>query len=256
MNSIYACSVKLGSSGECKIILRDLLSARGLFLDAYHRYLYVVDHKKRVIKRTRLLTVDDILGGDSEELTPSTILSTDLVPDLGDIFYMTVHAKGGQNTLIWSEFSGKIRMSGLNDTAHSKVIFSTHEYTYSVNVMDNATQYSNYYQSTIMKTTLISSTTTTTNVNEEEAVVPEISSTTDEETTTTMTTTEEEKAKEDEEAITTTTTTTTTTTSFTTTIEEEATTTLPTTETTSTTATSPTTTSTESSTTTSEEIGN
>lgn len=175
LNQIYACSVKASESSlPCKIILRDLLSARGLYLDAYHRYLYVVDHKKRVIKRTRLLASTEELHALGEDLSATSILSTDMVHDLGDLFYMTVFSRPHTTSLIWSEFSGKIKMSPLNDTTHSRVIFSTNEYTYSVNVMDNST-YAGYYKTSSSTTTTTTTTTTT----------PVVETTTADETTTT-----------------------------------------------------------------------
>lgn len=206
-------------AGTCKIILRDLLSARGLYLDPYHRYLYIVDHKKRVIKRTRLLASVDEVATLNEDLSSTTILSTDIAHDLGDLFYMTVYGArtassssnipspvvaapntnpppltgNTQYMLIWSEFSGKIRMSQLNDTAHSRVIFTTSEYTYSVNVMDNSTNSGYYKTNVVPATTTVTTTTTTSTIEEttEEATTTEedVMTTTEETTTTTMTTT-------------------------------------------------------------------
>lgn len=43
LNYVYACPLK---QSDCKIIARDLISARGLYLDSKKRNLFVVDHKK------------------------------------------------------------------------------------------------------------------------------------------------------------------------------------------------------------------
>ena len=139
LNYVYACSLQQTQRDDCRIIARDLLSARGLFLDSPNRYLYVVDHKKKVIKRINLASSAQSAHFENTNTNMiSTVLSADTTPDIGDIFYMTIYDKSGVAKLVWSEFSGKIKMSNLNDASNYKVIFSTNEYTYSINLMDNS----------------------------------------------------------------------------------------------------------------------
>ena len=110
-------------------------------MDSVNRFLYVVDHKKKVIKRINLQASQSV-GNEAASSTGNavtTVLSSETTPDIGDIFYMTIYDKAGTAKLVWSEFSGKIKMSNLNDAANYKLIFSTNEYTYSINLMDNST---------------------------------------------------------------------------------------------------------------------
>lgn len=174
LNYVYSCSFSQPNRDDCKIIARDLQSARGLYLDAVNRHLYVVDHKKRNLKKIKLKTFDQ---AKQEELflsqSPSTsmiynnllasyqqfdqinngemdssngvktILSQEIMPDIGDIFYMCLYKnRYNINILMWTEFSGKVKVSSLNNTADYKVLFSTNEYTYSINIMDNSTSLS------------------------------------------------------------------------------------------------------------------
>jgi hypothetical protein len=184
LNYIYACSLQ---TNECRIIVRDLVSARGVYLDANTRHLYVVDHKKRNIKRTQLDGVEDGSGGSGTssmvaQNTVTTLISPDTVPDIGDIFYMTIYRKNNLNMLIWSEFSGKIKISSLNDTSNYRVVFSTNEYTYSVNIMDNSTHLTQPGTTTSSTTT---PTTTMTTTEEETTTTQETSTTTPEYVSTT-----------------------------------------------------------------------
>ena len=134
LNYVYACSLKQNEQTEpCRIIARDLVSARGLYLDSLNQQLYVVDHKKKKIKKIRL--IDQQQQAEDIE-TSSTLLSADVMPDLGDVFYMCIYGK--TNTLIWSEFSGKIKISDLNNLSKFKLLFSTNEYTYSISLMENS----------------------------------------------------------------------------------------------------------------------
>jgi hypothetical protein len=146
LNYVYACSMRqIDVDSDCKIIVRDLQSARGMYLDSANRFLYVVDHKRRNIKRVKLPQVDDSNNlsvssnyaylTENYDQSVSMILSSEIMPDLGDIFYVTLF----KNMLIWSEFSGKIKVSNLNDKTNYATIFSTSEYIYSVNIMDNST---------------------------------------------------------------------------------------------------------------------
>jgi hypothetical protein len=140
LNYVYACSMRQVDRSDCKIVMRDLVSTRGLYLDAESRFLYAVDHKKRNIKRVRLPTnplVDYHL--DNYEDGVDTILSTEVISDLGDTFYMTLY----KNMLIWCEFSGKVKMAHMNNTSQYVTVFTSNEYTYSVNIMDNVTLSSN-----------------------------------------------------------------------------------------------------------------
>lgn len=150
---VYECP--LSGETDCRVIVRDLVSARGLYIDSPNRALYVVDHKKRLIKRT-------ILGLHNSESEVQTILNAETQSDLGDVFYLTLF----KNYVIWTEFSGKIKIANLHDLSTYKLLFSTNEYTYSVNLMDNSTtMYSSisYRQTTTAPaTTNIPTTTTTT----------------------------------------------------------------------------------------------
>lgn len=156
LNYVYACSLQQTQRDDCRIIARDLQSARGLFLDSVNRFLYVVDHKKKVIKRINLAAQDSIENTSNNMIT--TVLSSDTTPDIGDIFYMTIYDKLGIPKLVWSEFSGKIKMSNLNDASNFKLLFSTNEYTYSINLMDNST--TNFSPVTRISTTFVPSSTT------------------------------------------------------------------------------------------------
>jgi len=153
LNYVYACSLKqqTESGGEtCRIIIRDLVSARGLYLDTINRDLYVVDHKKKKIEKVKL---------NDEPDSVSTLISADTIPDIGDVFYMCIENRS--NSLIWSEFSGKIKVSSLNDISNYKLLFSTNEYTYSISIMDNSTYSVNYIETTTIPTTSTTTTTTT-----------------------------------------------------------------------------------------------
>jgi hypothetical protein len=177
LNYVYACYLKQSDRSDCVVIARDLLSARGLYLDSVNRYLYVVDHKKKKIQRIKLAklsssspssagtltneylsniglaltnqyqageTNSNGAAGGEEALGPNgfgqskTIVSAETTPDVGDIFYTTLYNKSNTYLIIWSEFSGKIKASYLNDTYNYRVLFTTNEYTYSVALMDNS----------------------------------------------------------------------------------------------------------------------
>lgn len=168
LNYVYACPLKFS---DCKIIARDLVSVRGLYLDSINRNLYVVDHKKKVIKKIRLNSHENQYFADANSIYDPTLIETtsniqtilgpDTVPDIGDVFYMTLFNRPNLNAIIWSEFSGKIKMSSLNDTSNYRVLFSTNEYTYSVNILDNSTvQYKPKPTSTVPVTTTTTTTTT------------------------------------------------------------------------------------------------
>ncbi|RNA00369.1 hypothetical protein BpHYR1_029204 [Brachionus plicatilis] len=166
---VYECP--LGLKSDCRIIVRDLLSARGLFLDSLNRQLYVVDHKKKLIKRVTLKS-------DNSENEVETILNFEGEPEFGDVFYVTLF----KNYIIWTEFSGKVKISNLDNLNTYNVLFSTNEYVYSVSLMDNSTKVYKPYRpsSHIPMTTFSSSTYTTTTTT---------STTTTTKTTTTTTTT-------------------------------------------------------------------
>ena len=139
LNYVFACSLRQSDPSDCRIIVRDLVSARGLYLDEVNRHLYVVDHKKRNIKRIRLPSNPqfDYRYERYEDESISTVLSTEIISDLGDTFYMTIF----KNFLVWCEFSGKVKISWLNNTSQYGTVFATNEYTYSVNIMDNSTNF-------------------------------------------------------------------------------------------------------------------
>lgn len=144
LNYVYVCPLSgesdwSSSIGDCRILVRDLVSARGLHLDPVNRYLYVVDHKRRNIKRVKLANTPETVYDpiDNDEVAPvDTVIGVDSVPDLGDTFYMTLYG----DMIIWSEFSGKIKIALTNSTSSYRTVFSTtSEYAYSVSIMDNST---------------------------------------------------------------------------------------------------------------------
>lgn len=173
LNYVYACSLHQTQRDDCRIIARDLQSARGLFLDSVNRFLYVVDHKKKVIKRINLDIQDSTENTANNMIT--TVLSSETTPDIGDIFYMTIYDKLASPRLVWSEFSGKIKMSNLNDASNFKLLFSTNEYTYSINLMDNSTM--NLNPATRSSTLFMSSSTTSIITTSPPLPIPSTSST-------------------------------------------------------------------------------
>lgn len=167
LNYVYECSLgdrdftqSILYTQRCRIIARNLVSARGLYLDEVNRYLYVVDHKKRNINRIKLKNVDGNIDQDkntSESVSTyedrtslkkaTTFLSQQTMPAMGDIFYMCIYNRSNADLLIWSEFSGKIKATRMDDTSEHKVLFSTNEYTYSISLMDNSTEESESFES-------------------------------------------------------------------------------------------------------------
>ncbi len=126
LNYVYACALNAEDRHDCRIVARDLLSARGLFLDNVNRWLYVVDHKRRQVTRVRLRNTsetleEEVFDADANALTTQHVLSTQTTADLGDIFYMTIYDTRNTNLMLWSEFSGKIKAAPLNDTHHYRV---------------------------------------------------------------------------------------------------------------------------------------
>lgn len=148
---VYECPLNLKS--DCRIIVRDLLSARGLYLDAVNRHLYVADHKKKLIKKVTLTS-------DNTENEIETIINFEHEQDYGDVFYVSLF----RNYIIWTEFSGKVKISSLDNLSTYNVLFSTNEYVYSVSIMDNSTKIYIPYRptSSLSKTTKITTTITTT----------------------------------------------------------------------------------------------
>lgn len=167
LNYVYSCSVRQ-QTDACRIIARDLVSARGLYLDSVNRNLFVVDHKKKKINKIKL---NDQIGDELE--TAVTVISSETMPDIGDVFYMCIDNR--TNTLIWSEFSGKIKSSSLNNLNKYKFLFNTNEYTYSISLMDNSTYFikpmmasaatiTSTFPLTILTTSTTSTTTTTSTI--------------------------------------------------------------------------------------------
>ena len=66
LNYVYSCSFAAAATHTqpCHVIANDLQSARGLYLDAAQRDLYVVDHKRRLLKRIKL---SSIVGEQDEQ---------------------------------------------------------------------------------------------------------------------------------------------------------------------------------------------
>ncbi len=245
LNYVYSCPLVKSSVriDDCQIIARDLQSARGLYLDSDNRDLYVVDHKKRNLKKIKIKTpeqirqeeqsllesqstsiiynnllasyqFDDLSANNQNpnsnfELDSSnqikTILSQDIMPDIGDIFYMCLYKnRYNINVMMWTEFSGKIKISSLNNTHEYRVLFSTNEYTYSINIMDNSTHASRpissyyptspltYYSTTMpvrYTTRYVTKTTTESTSTYYETETTSTSTTTTTETTSTSTST-------------------------------------------------------------------
>ena len=146
LNYVYECALSAEESvGEgCRIIARNLVSARGLYLDNANRLLYVVDHKKRKINRIKLKNgvvkkdvnshieradEDEPEIEQEEEATDSlkaatTLIGDDTMPDMGDVFYMCIYNRTGANLLIWSEFSGKYEIFKLCKKKMEKINIS------------------------------------------------------------------------------------------------------------------------------------
>lgn len=148
---VYECSLSLKS--DCRIIVRDLLSARGLYLDSVKRHLYVADHKKKLIKKVTL-------KADNTENEVETVINFEHEPDYGDVFCVSLF----RNYIIWTEFSGRVKISSLDNLNTYNVLFSTNEYVYSVSIMDNSTKIYKPYRTTsnLSKTTKTTTMTTTT----------------------------------------------------------------------------------------------
>ncbi len=141
LNYVYECDLgdqdftqSMIYTQRCRIIVRSLISARGLYLDSQNRFLYVVDHKKRNIDKVNL-SAKDING------SKTSFVSQEKNPEIGDVFNMIVYNQSNsEELLILSEFSGQIKVAKMSDTGKLKLMFKTNEYTYSVNLMDNSTE--------------------------------------------------------------------------------------------------------------------
>lgn len=135
LNYVYECSLgnqdftqNILYTERCRIIYRNLVSARGLYLDSINRFLYVVDHKKRQVQKIELKNaivkknVNSHIDSDesfdslasrfnsetrSSLKSSSTFLSQQILPSIGDVFYMCIYNRSNANLVIWSEFSGK-----------------------------------------------------------------------------------------------------------------------------------------------------
>ena len=141
LNHVFACPLNQSERKNCRIILRDLVSARGLYLDLQSRNLFVVDHRSKKVHSIKLKNGPSQNKEDSvfENLPVSTLLSSQILEDVGDIFHLCILNTIDSSFLIWSEFRGKIKMTSLNDLSSSKVIFLTKEHTYSITLMNNST---------------------------------------------------------------------------------------------------------------------
>lgn len=137
LNYVYECSVdkeipqSIYYTEKCRVISRNLVSARGLYLDQTNRQLYVIDHKNKKINRISLKKdmvkknvnshIDNQVNNQrfnyfgqrtekQDSLKPvTTLISQSTLPDLGDVFYMCIYNKSNTDILIWSEFSGKFK---------------------------------------------------------------------------------------------------------------------------------------------------
>lgn len=137
LNYVYECSVdreipqNIYYTEKCRVISRNLVSARGLYIDDVNRQLYVIDHKNRKINRISLKKdmvkknvnshidnqVNDqkfkyfgLRNDKRDSLKPvTTLVSQNTLPNLGDIFYMCIYNKSNEDILIWSEFSGRFK---------------------------------------------------------------------------------------------------------------------------------------------------
>ncbi len=157
LNYVYECDLadhdftqSIIYTERCRIIVRSLISARGLYLDSQNRFLYVVDHKRRNIDKVNL-AVSDV------NKSKSSFVSQQTNPGIGDVFNMIVYNRSNADLLIWSEFSGQIKVAKMSDTSQFKPMFKTNEYTYSISLMDNSTN----LEADLTTTTTTVTTTTT-----------------------------------------------------------------------------------------------
>ncbi len=145
---IYVCFQSKVQMYNCKVLLSGFNSARGLHFDAASNYLYAADHKEKSIRR---VFVGDALQEmfnnntwtmDSYTTVIDSATALGSGSSIGDIFYLCLH----KSTLLWTEFSGKLKATNLNSmmNANYETLFTTNEYVYAVSVMDNSTYEMSY----------------------------------------------------------------------------------------------------------------
>ena len=150
LNNVYECLLgdqdftqSILYTERCRIISRNLVSARGLYLDAENRNLYVVDHKKREVKKIELKnaivkknvnshidqaeslvkadSVSRVSESRSSLKSSSVFLNQQILPTLGDVFYMCIYNRSSADLVIWSEFSGKKQTTQRSGNCSPKV---------------------------------------------------------------------------------------------------------------------------------------
>lgn len=161
LNYIYACFFK---NSKCAILVSNMQSARGIYFDELNRYLYTVDHKRKQIDRIRLDTnliekyftsnEESNIISENNALNVTSILNSQLMPDLGDIFYVCLY----KEHLLWTEFSGKLKSINVNTINNYDILFTTNEYTYAIVLLNNATKSSTTSNKITTTTTTITDT--------------------------------------------------------------------------------------------------
>jgi hypothetical protein len=143
LNNIYACFIAKNQLNNCKVLVNNFNSARGLHFDPTTSYLYAADHKLKSIKKVfvgeNLQEMFDNNTWNTESAT--TVIDSSLIASIGDIFYLCLH----KSTLLWTEFSGRVKATNLKTiSSNYEVLLRTNEYVYAVAAMDNSTYDFNY----------------------------------------------------------------------------------------------------------------
>jgi hypothetical protein len=137
LNNIYVCFVEKES---CHILIQNMQSARGIYLDKENHYLYTVDHKRKQIDRMKISPnlVEKFYSNETskfDEMKFVSILNHNILPDIGDVFYVCIY----KDFLLWTEFSGKLKSFNLESNSNHDILFTTNEYTYAIVLMNNST---------------------------------------------------------------------------------------------------------------------
>ena len=140
LNNIYVCFMEKES---CHVLIQNMQSARGIYLDNENHYLYTVDHKRKQIDRMKIVSnlVEKFYPSETtdmskfDEMKLSSILNNNILPDIGDVFYVCFY----KEFLLWTEFSGKLKSFSLESNSNHNILFTTNEYTYAIVLMNNST---------------------------------------------------------------------------------------------------------------------
>jgi hypothetical protein len=140
LNFVYVCFI---SKQSCNVLIQNMQSARGIYLDTTSHHLYTVDHKRKQIDRMKISsnliekfypsTNTDVSKYDEMKLV--SVLNNNIMPDLGDIFYVCLY----KQNLLWTEFSGKLKSINVDTSSNYDILFTTNEYTYAIVVLNNST---------------------------------------------------------------------------------------------------------------------